>query len=59
MRKKFVIVSHLSDRLPSLPARRILLSRETIRTLTSVELSQVAGGNDDCKTGSVSNNDGG
>jgi hypothetical protein len=50
MRKtKIANVSQTSDRLPNCPTKRILLSRETIRTLTSEELSQVAGG---CPTGS-------
>jgi hypothetical protein len=52
MRKKIIIVSYLPNRLPSRPARRILLSRETIRTLTSDELSQAVGGGE-CQTGST------
>lgn len=50
MHKKKVIVSRLPDRLPNQPGRRILLSRETIRKLTSEELSQVVGGGDGCPT---------
>jgi hypothetical protein len=57
MHKKKVIVSYLPHRLPHGPARRILLSRETIRTLSSDELSQAAGGNEEaptrCNTGSA------
>ena len=45
MRKKPVIISYLANRLPSSPAKRIMLSRETIRVLTSKELSQIAAGN--------------
>jgi hypothetical protein len=52
MRKKLVTVSHLPERLPNRPTKRILLSRETIRTLTSEELSQAVGGGEECKTGS-------
>jgi hypothetical protein len=51
MRKKLATVSLLSDvsdRLPRHATRRIVLSREAIRTLTSDELSLVAGG---CPTG--------
>jgi hypothetical protein len=57
MHKKLVIVSHLPRPLPgrpgSRPASRILLSRETIRTLTSEELSQVVGGGEPCENGST------
>jgi len=52
MRKKLVIVSKLPARLPNRSSRGILLSRETIRTLSSEELSQAAGGGVTCKTGS-------
>jgi hypothetical protein len=52
MRKKVIVVSYLPHRLPSHPAKRILLSRETIRTLSSEELSQAAGGGM-CQTGST------
>lgn len=52
MRKKLVIVSKLPARLPNRSSRGILLSRETIRTLTSEELSQAVGGGEECKTGS-------
>lgn len=51
MRKKIVTVSHLPYRLPKNPTKRLLLSRETMRTLTSEELSQVAGAGA-CPTGS-------
>jgi len=44
MHKKLILVSHLPTRLPNRPTKRILLSRETIRTLTSKELSQVVAG---------------
>jgi hypothetical protein len=47
MRKKHVAtVSELSDR----PTKRLLLSREKIRMLTSEELSQAVGGSglDEC-----------
>jgi hypothetical protein len=48
MRKKLVLASQLSDH----PTRRILLSRETVRTLISKELSQAAAGNLECPCGS-------
>jgi hypothetical protein len=48
MHKKFIVVSHLPARLPGRVAKRILLSRETIRTLTSNELTQAVGGNEEC-----------
>lgn len=44
MHKKLALVSHPSDALTIRSTRRILLARETIRTLTSHELSQAAGG---------------
>jgi hypothetical protein len=43
MRKKIVTVSHLPYRLPGNPTKRLLLSRDTMRTLTSEELSQAVG----------------
>jgi hypothetical protein len=57
MRKKLIIVSHLPGRLPNNPTKRILLSRETIRTLTPDELSRAGGADGDgiggCNTGST------
>jgi hypothetical protein len=56
MRKKIVTVSHLPHRLLK---KRILLSRETIRTLTSGELTQAVGAaikQLDCPTGSQGTN---
>jgi len=44
MHKKIIIGSDRPERRPNRPTKRILLSRETIRTLTSKELSQVIGG---------------
>lgn len=51
-KKKVVIVSRLSAPLRDRPTRRILLSRETIRTLTAEELSRAAGGGEHCPCGS-------
>jgi hypothetical protein len=47
MHKKRVIGSRLPDR----QKKRILLARETIRTLTSEELSQAVGGSEIDHTG--------
>jgi len=52
MHKKRVIVSRLPAPLPVGPAKRILLSRETIRTLTPEQLSQAVGGDQTCPCGS-------
>jgi hypothetical protein len=59
MRKKTVIVSYLSEHLPGRSTKRILLSRETIRTLTSKELSRIVGGNCPTDVSSISNQDDG
>jgi hypothetical protein len=51
MRKKQIaIVSGQPDRLPNRRTKRLLLSRETVRMLTSEELSQAVGG---CPTPTV------
>jgi hypothetical protein len=45
MRKKQVtIASELPDRLSHRRTKRLVLSRETVRALTEVELSQAVGG---------------
>ena len=45
MRKKQVaITSALPDRLANRRRKRLVLSRETVRALTEVELSQAVGG---------------